>query len=71
MYDEILRTYALLFTRDESSKKIAQTLFKERNAELYIATGENPEEDVASNVVLKSLPGEPIVPTGRCVIIPD
>jgi hypothetical protein len=71
MYDEILHTYALLFTRDEESKKIAQNLFRKHDAKLFIASIEGPEDEKVFNMVIRTVGGERRVPKGRCVVIPE
>ena len=50
LYDEILRTYALLFTRDEASKRIAAKLFQDRGATLLIASRQNIKQVEKSEV---------------------
>jgi len=65
IYDEFLRTYALLFTRDPASLKIAENLYKQYGATLYIATKEE------GPIVIKTVAGTRAVPDGRCVVIPS
>jgi len=51
-----------LFTRDPASLKIAENLYKQYGATLYIATKEE------GPIVIKTVAGTRAVPDGRCVV---
>lgn len=61
----------MLFTRDEGSKRIAERLFNEHNADLLIAGREKPGSENSMTMVTRSIAGKRRMPTGRCVVIPE
>lgn len=69
IYDEILLTYALLFTRDDKSKQIADRLFGEHGFELLITELKGGEN--GKNIVTTNVRGKEIIPTDGKVVIPS